>query len=49
MAQLKRDIVDSTREQHRIQLDKLIPLTSRDHVDGLTAADYDQVVATLHG
>jgi integrase len=42
------DVADSTREQHRIQLDKVLPLIGNRRVDELTAASFADVVATLH-
>jgi integrase len=42
------DIAASTREQHRIQLEKLLPLIGERPVDELEAADFVAVVATLH-
>jgi integrase len=42
------DIAASTREQHRIQLDKLLPLIGTRPVDELEAADFAAAVATLH-
>jgi integrase len=42
------DIAASTREQHRIQLDKLLPLIGERPVDELEAADFVAVVAALH-
>jgi integrase len=42
------DIAASTREQHRIQLDKLLPLLGERAVDELEAGDFGRVVATLH-
>ena len=42
------DIAESTRDQHRIQIDKLLPLISTRRVDELTAADFADVVARLH-
>jgi integrase len=42
------DIADSTRDQHRIQLDKLLPLIGTRPIDALTAGDFADVVATLH-
>jgi integrase len=43
------DIAASTRDQHRIQLDKLLPLIGARPIDTLTAADFANVVSTLHG
>jgi integrase len=43
------DIADSTRLQHRIQLDKLRPLIGSRRIDTLTAQDFIDVVADLHG
>ncbi|MFL5926889.1 MAG: tyrosine recombinase XerC [Gaiellaceae bacterium] len=43
------DVAASTAEQHRIQLDKLLPLISSRAVGTLEAADFAGVVATLHG
>lgn len=42
------DVADSTREQHRIQLDKLLPLIGARRIDTLTADDFIDVVAQLH-
>jgi integrase len=42
------DIAASTREQHRIQLDKLLPLIGKRPVDELEAADFVAAVAALH-
>jgi integrase len=42
------DIAESTREQHRIQLDKLLPLIGQRPIDQLEAADLAAAVATLH-
>jgi integrase len=42
------DIAASTRLQHRIQLDKLLPLIRSKRIDELTARDFADVVATLH-
>jgi integrase len=42
------DVADSTRDQHRIQLDKLLPLIGARRIDELTAADFIDVVAQLH-
>jgi integrase len=42
------DIADSTRDQHRIQLEKLLPLIGRP-IDALEAQDFAHVVAALHG
>lgn len=43
------DIAASTREQHRIQLDKLLPLMGTRPVSELEAADFAAAVVTLHG
>jgi hypothetical protein len=43
------DIADSTRAQHRIQLDKLLPLIGNRPIDALTPHDFADVVAALHG
>jgi integrase len=43
------DIAASTRDQHRIQLDKLLPLIGDRPVDELEVADLVGLVATLHG
>jgi integrase len=43
------DVADSTRLQHRIQLDKLTPLIGGRRIDSLTAQDFIDVVARLHG
>jgi integrase len=43
------DVADSTREQHRIQLDKLLPLIGHRRIDTLTAQDFINAVAHLHG
>jgi integrase len=42
------DLADSTREQHRIQIDKLLPLIGSCPVDTLGAQDFADVVAQLH-
>jgi integrase len=42
------DIADSTREQHRIQLDKLLPLIGSRRIDTLGAQDFIDTVAHLH-
>jgi integrase len=42
------DVAPSTRDQHRIQLDKLIPLIGGRRIDELAARDFIDVVATLH-
>ena len=42
------DISHSTREQHRIQLDKLLPLIGTRRIDDLAVRDFADVVATLH-
>lgn len=42
------DIADSTRMQHRIQLDKLLPLIGERPIDTLTGHDFINVVAALH-
>jgi integrase len=42
------DIAASTREQHRIQLDKLLPLIGGRRIDSLTADDFASVVVALH-
>jgi integrase len=42
------DIAESTREQHRIQLDKLLPLIGGRRIDTLGAQDFIDVVANLH-
>ena len=42
------DIADSTRAQHRIQLDKVLPLLGRRLVSELATRDFAEVVATLH-
>jgi integrase len=42
------DLAASTREQHRIQLDKLLALIGRRAIDTLTAQDFIDVVARLH-
>jgi integrase len=42
------DIADSTRDQHRIQLEKLLPLIGSRRTDALTAQDFIDVVAQLH-
>jgi integrase len=42
------DVAQSTREQHRIQLDKLLPLIGQRRVDTLVAQDFIDVVARLH-
>jgi integrase len=42
------DVAASTRDQHRIQLDKLLPLIGKRPIDSLTAADFIEVVAKLH-
>lgn len=43
------DVAASTREQHRIQLDKLIPLIGTRRIDTLVPKDFADAVATLHG
>lgn len=43
------DIAESTRLQHRIQLDKLLPLIGTTRIDTLEPQDFADVVATLHG
>jgi integrase len=42
------DIADSTRTQHRIQLDKLLPLIGKRRIDTLTPQDFIDVVVHLH-
>jgi integrase len=42
------DVAESTREQHRIQLDKLLPLIGIRRIDTLTAQDFIDVVAHAH-
>jgi integrase len=42
------DVAASTRDQHRIQLDKLLPLIGSRRIDSLTAQDLIDVVAELH-
>jgi integrase len=42
------DVADSTRDQHRIQLDKLLPLIGARRIDTLVAQDLIDVVAQLH-
>jgi integrase len=42
------DVADSTREQHRIQLDKLLPLIGQRRIDTLNSQDFIDVVASLH-
>jgi integrase len=42
------DVAASTREQHRIQLDKLLPLIGTRRIDTLTRDDFVHTVATLH-
>jgi integrase len=42
------DVAASTRDQHRIQLDKLLPLIGSQRIDTLTAEDFIEVVAQLH-
>jgi integrase len=42
------DIAASTRDQHRIQLDKLLPLIGSRRIDTLKAQDFIDVVAQLH-
>jgi integrase len=42
------DIAEATREQHRIQLDKLLPLVGTRPVEALTAEDFAEVVKALH-
>ena len=42
------DVAASTAMQHRIQLDKLIPLIGSRRIDQLTAQDFIDVVAHLH-
>jgi integrase len=43
------DVAESTRLQHRIQLDKLLPLIGTRRIDTLTAQDFADVVVALHG
>ena len=43
------DVARSTRDQHRIQLDKLLPLIGSRPIDTLTAQDFIDVVTSLHG
>jgi len=43
------DIAATTRDQHRIQLDKLLPLIGDRAVEELQPADFVAVVAALHG
>jgi integrase len=42
------DVAASTRDQHRIQLAKLLPLIGTRRIDELTAKDFVDVVACLH-
>jgi integrase len=42
------DVAESTRDQHRIQLDKLLPLIGSRRLDSLMAQDFIDVVAQLH-
>jgi integrase len=42
------DVAEATRDQHRIQLDKLLPLIGSHRIDSLTAQDFIDVVAQLH-
>ena len=42
------DIAEATRLQHRIQLDKLLPLIGTRRIDELTPQDFADVVAELH-
>jgi integrase len=42
------DIAASTRLQHRIQLDKLLPLIGTRPIDDLTAQDFADAVVSLH-
>jgi integrase len=42
------DIAESTRTQHRIQLEKLLPLIGTKPIDTLTAQNFIEVVASLH-
>src|SRR5262249_40994187 len=42
------DLADSTREQHRLQIDKLLPLIGSRRIDSLTTEDFIKVVARLH-
>jgi integrase len=42
------DIAESTRDQHRIQIDKLLPLIGTRRIDEIAAGDFADVVATLH-
>jgi integrase len=43
------DVAASTRDQHRIQLDTLLPLIGSRPIDTLTAKDFIDAVAHLHG
>jgi integrase len=42
------DLAETTRTQHRIHIDKLVPLIGKRPVDELDPAAFQQVVATLH-
>lgn len=42
-------IVESTRDQHHIQLAKLVPIVGKRGIDTLTADDFIDVVAQLNG
>jgi integrase len=42
------DVAQATRDQHRIQLDKLLPLIGKRRIDTLGAQDFIDVVAQLH-
>jgi integrase len=42
------DIADSTRDQHRIQIEKLLALIGPRRVNELAAGDFAEVVAKLH-
>ncbi len=42
------DVAEATRMQHRIQLDKLLPLIGPRRLETLTAQDFIDVVARLH-
>jgi integrase len=42
------DVAASTRLQHRIQIDKLLPLIGTRRIDTLTRDDFIDAVATLH-
>jgi integrase len=43
------DVAASTSDQHRIQIDKLLPIIGSSRIDTLDAAAFIDVVAQLHG